>query len=231
MTKIDLPAVKFNFSAYLAEFLGTFVFVLVSLGAIILNNTVTEIGILGVALAAGLAYTAMVFATMHLSGGHLNPVITLSMWFAKRITSVDLCLYVLSQCLASFAATFALVYIFAINLVGLAIAFQFAGVDVTLQRMVVVEAIFGAILVFSYFATMVDRRGPASFGPIVVGLVVLVAALVAAPVSGGFINPARVIGPAVISNSYSELLAWIVGPLSGSLFGFVYDFVFSPKRK
>ena len=229
MTKNILAQIISGWRAYLAEFLGTFVFIFVSLGAVLADSLFGEIGILGIALAAGLAYGAMVFATVGISGGHLNPALSLSLWFAQKLAAVDLIFYTLAQFLAGFAAVLALAYIFSAG----ASDFSLGAIlgQVTVQKIAVAEAIFAAILTFVYFATMVDRRGPTSFGPLALGFVVIFAILVAGPVSGGVINPARALAPAVISNSYSELLPWIVGPYGGSLFGLVYEVVCLRKGK
>ena len=229
MTKNILAQIISGWRAYLAEFLGTFVFVFVSLGAVLADSLFGEIGILGIALAAGLAYGAMVFATVGISGGHLNPALSLSLWFAQKLAAVDLIFYTLAQFLAGFAAVLALAYIFSAGASDFSLGATLG--QVTVQKIAVAEAIFAAILTFVYFATMVDRRGPTSFGPLALGFVVIFAILVAGPVSGGVINPARALAPAVISNSYSELLPWIVGPYVGSLFGLVYEFVFLRKGK
>lgn len=222
--------VSFNWRAYVAEFLGTFVFILVSLGAVLADSLFGEVGLLGIAVAAGLSYMAMVFATVSTSGGHLNPAISLSLWFSQKLAAKDLIFYTLAQFLAGFAAVLALSYIFSASAGDFALSVAILQ-DVTLQKIVVTEAIFGAILTFVYFATMVDRRGPTSFGPLALGLVVCFAILVAAPVSGGVINPARALAPAVISSTYGGLLAWTVGPYVGSLFGLVYEWVFFRKGK
>ena len=229
MTKNILAQIISGWRAYLAGFLGTFVFVFVSVGAVLADSLFGEIGILGIALAAGLAYGAMVFATVGISGGHLNPALSLSLWFAQKLAAVDLIFYTLAQFLAGFAAVLALAYIFSAGASDFSLGATLG--QVTVQKIAVAEAIFAAILTFVYFATMVDRRGPTSFGPLALGFVVIFAILVAGPVSGGVINPARALAPAVISNSYSELLPWIVGPYVGSLFGLVYEFVFLRKGK
>lgn len=219
-----------NWRAYVAEFLGTFVFILVSVGATLAELFFGEIGLLGVALAAGFSYAAMVFATVSISGGHLNPAISLSLWFSKKLAPLDLIFYSLAQFLAGFAAVLTLSYIFSASAGDFAQGLTL-GEGITLQKIVVTEAIFSAILVFVYFATMVARRTAVSFGPIALGFVMIFAILVAGPVSGGVVNPAKALAPAVISGSYGGLLAWIVGPYVGSLFCLVYEFLFSRKKR
>ena len=219
-----------NWRSYAAEFLGTFVFVLVSLGVLINKETFGDLDVLAVGLATGLTYASMVFATIHTSGGHLNPVITLSLWFVRKIRSIDCLVYIMCQLLAGFLATFLLLFIFGNGIVDFSFGLVSGGQEVILQKAVSVEALMSAVLVFAYFSCIVYKRGPVSFGPLVLGFVVFSVYLFSFAVSGGVVNPAKALGPALVSGSYSELTAWIVGPLAGSLFAFVYDFLFLKKN-
>lgn len=217
--------------AYLAEFLGTFVFVLISCGAVLSYIFYGEIGLVGVALAGGLSYAAMMYSTVHLSGGHLNPAVTLASWLAQKTSGATAVFYVCSQILASFAAAGLLLYIFGNKAAEFSLGGPVIGADIEVSRALAVEVVLSAILVFSYFATMIDRHGPTSFGPLVVGLVVVAATLVLLPITGASINPARAIGPAVISQVYGSLAVAVIGPLTGSLVGIVYDWLFLRKGK
>lgn len=215
----------------MAEFLGTFVFVLVSCGSVLSYIFYGEIGISGVALASGVTYSAMMFSTVHISGGHLNPVVTLALWLAQKIGGATAIFYILAQVLASFAAAGVLLFIFGQESAGFSLGGPVIGADIAIAKALVVEATGGAILIFVYFATMVDRWGQASFGPLVLGLVIASLTMVALPLSGASINPARAVGPAVISQTYDSLAPVVVGPLVGSLMGIFYEFVFLRKAK
>lgn len=218
-----------DWRAYLAEFLGTFVVVLIICGTVLVNNINQDVGILGIALVSGFIYGAMMFATVHLSGGHLNPAITLALWLSQKIKGATAFFYVVCQLLASFAAAGFLLLIFGQNAKEFLLGGPVVGVGVSLQNALIIEAVLTAILVFAYFATLVDRRGPVSFGPLVVGFVYLVSGIFATSLSGAVLNPARALGPAVISRSFDTLVIWIVGPAAGGLFGIVYDFLFLKK--
>ena len=220
-----------DWRAYLAEFLGTFVFVLVASLAVLSNSFYGEVGTLGIALATGLALSAMIFATVSISGGHLNPAISLALWLTQKISAITCIFYILAQLLGSLVAASSLLLIFGEGAIKFSLGGPALGSDVTMQKAVILEAILTAVLVFVVFATLVDRRGPVSFGPLVVGLVVVVVSIAAGPVTGAALNPARVIGPLVLSHKFDTLAVWVVGPLAGSLFGIVYDFVFLKKRK
>lgn len=217
--------------AYLAEFLGTFVFVLVSCGSVLSYIFYGEIGTVGVSLASGLAYAAAMYATVHVSGGHLNSVVTLASWLAQKTNGSTAIFYIVFQLAASFSAAGLLLYIFGQEALQFSLGGPTLGVDIGISKAFVIEASLAATFVFVYFATMVDRRGPTSFGPLVLGLVVTALMLVALPLSGASINPARAVGPAVISQTFDNLMVATVGPLAGSLMGIVYDFVFLRKAK
>ncbi len=221
---INLP-----WRAYLAEFLGTFVFVFVASGSVLANIFFGDVGVLAQALATGLVFGAMIFVTSAISGGHLNPAVTLSLWLARKISALNAFFYIAFQVLASFAAGGTLLYVFGDRAIRFSLGAPILGADVSAQAALILEAILTAALVFAVFATVVDRRGPVSFGPLVMGLVVLVSGIFAGPISGAALNPARAIGPAIISQNFTNLPIWILGPFAGSLFGLVYEFLFLRK--
>lgn len=224
-------SIKFPWQAYLAEFIGTFVFVLISAGAVLTNIFVGDVGNIGIALATGLVLTAMIYSTVAISGGHLNPAVTLALWFGEKISLISAVLYISFQLLASISAAFLLLWLFGQEATQFALGGPILGFDVNVQSAIVVEAILTAVLVFGVFATMVDRRGPVSFGPLVIGLVVAASGIFAGPLTGAALNPARAVGPLLVSNSYSTFLVWIIGPITGSLVGFVYKFLFLTSSK
>ena len=221
---INLP-----WRAYLAEFLGTFVFVFIAAGAVLSNIIFGDVGVLAQATAGGLALAAMIWATAAISGGHINPAVTLAVWFVGRISTLNAFFYIFAQVLASFAAAGLLLFVFGPAAMQFGLAAPVLGANVSVQAAVVVEAVLTAALVFAVFATTIDSRGSVSFGPLVIGLVAMVGGIFAGPITGAALNPARVLGPAVIAGSYTNLPIWILGTFTGSLFGIVYNFVFLRK--
>lgn len=220
-----------HWRAYLLEFLGTFVIVFITCGAILVNNIYGDIGTVGIAFVFGLSYMAMMSATVHVSGGHLNPVVTLALWLARKISTMTFIFYLLFQILAGFAAGGLLLYIFGEQGSKFYLGGPVLGFGMTQQIALVIEATLAAILVFAYFATVVDRRGPVSFAPLVVGLVVVAESVFASQLTGAAINPARAIGPLVISRSYSDLVVFVLAGSLGSVIGVVYDLLFLKTKK
>ncbi|HSX18946.1 MAG TPA: aquaporin [Candidatus Saccharimonadales bacterium] len=232
MSKNFFAKLNLNWRAYLAEFFGTFVFVFVASCAVVSDKLYTNVGLVGIALATGLALSAGIFATVHISGGHLNPAVTLALWFVQKINTANAALYIISQVFGSFAAAFLVFLIFGAKSMEFFLGGPTLGVDVSVQTAMVLEAIFTAILTFVVFATAVDRRGSGSFAPLTIGFFVVVASIAIGNVTGAALNPARAIGPLVLSKVVDfRLLVYIIGPLAGSVFGIVYDLVFLKSKK
>lgn len=232
-------ALSFNFlrnwfsdwRAYFAEFLGTFLFVLVSQVVVLVDKLYANVGNLSVALSIGFAYTALVYVTAHLSGGYLNPALTVALWLGQRLSGAKATFFLIGQILASFLAVGVLFLLFGESAVKFKYGLPDLGLNITLSTAVISEAIFSAGLVFALYSTMVDRHGPVSFGPMVLGLYLLAASIVLVPISGAVLNPARVLGPSIISGAVEPLAVWVIGPLTGSLFAIVYEYVFLRKGK
>lgn len=218
-----------DWRSYLAEFLGTFIFLLLSGWVVLAKFLYAGINELEIAIAIGFAYAACVYATANLSGGFLNPALTLALWLSQKLSGTKTVFFIIFQILASFAAGLVLLLIFGANALQFGLGGPALGVNVSLQTAVLAEALMTAGLVFVTFATMVDKMGPVSFGPLVLGLILVGETIAALPISGAAFNPARAIGPAVLAKSVDSLAVWIIGPLLGSLFGIVYAFLFLKK--
>ncbi len=217
--------------SYLAEFFGTFVFVFCTCGAVLVNSFYGEIGLIGIALVAGFAYVLAMYSTVHISGGHLNPAVTVALWLNGKIQGLEAISYIIFQILAGFASAGMLLLIFGKRAAALFLGGPVLAQGVSDQSAILLEMILAAFLVFVYFATIVDKRGPVSFGPLAVGLVVLVSTLIAGPITGASLNPARALGPLVIAKQYGSLAIFTVGPISGSLFSLIYNLLFLKKVK
>lgn len=217
--------------SYVAEFFGTFFLVLISSWVLLLSSLYSKGSVLETAVVIGFVYAALVYATLHAAGGFLNPAVTISLWLVKRLSGAKAFFFIAAQILASLLAAEVIFLLFGQD----AIQFHFGepslGLAVSQQTAFIVEAILTAGLVFCVFGTMVDRGGPVSFGPLVLGFYLVSATIVAWPVSGAVFNPARVIGPAILSSESANLIIYVVSGLVGGLFGLVYDAIFLQKSK
>jgi len=218
-----------DWRAYLAEFMGTFVFVLISSIAILTDIFYAELGVLGISFAVGFSYSALVYITAYHTTGFLNPAVTIGLWLVHKLNAAKAIFFILAQILASFAAAGVVFLIFGSTALQFGFGIPTLGINVLPQVAVIIEAILTAILVYAVVSTMIDKRGPVSFGPLVLGLILVSAQIVAGPITGASLNPARVIGGAVISGNLENIIVYIVGPLTGALFAMVYEYLFLKK--
>jgi len=201
-----------------AEFIGVFMLTFIGAGAIVLNTYRDGvIGPVGVALASGLAFAIAVTATMNISGGHINPAVTLGLWSVGRIGWKQAGLYVVAQLLGAVLASIALKGLFP----------QMAGqvaqlgtprlaTDTTFTQGILVEAILTFFLAFAVMATVVDAAAPKVAGW-AVGLAVAMGILAGGGITGAAMNPARAFGPALVSNAWLSHLVYWIGPILGAV--------------
>ena len=224
-----------TFQKLFAEFLGTFAVVFFGVGAVCADRflqTSGGIGLLGIALASGLAMAIMFSALGHISGGLFNPAITIGFWVTKRIGTLDAFLYWAAQILGGIAAAFLLRSIIPEE-TWRAVALGTPSLlrDFPVLSAMVLEGVVSFFLVVVFFATAVDDRGSfraiAGFG---IGLTMTLGALVIGPFTGAAMNPARAFGPAVASHHWANQGVYWIGPLAGGfLAGLLYNSLYLKK--
>jgi len=201
-----------------AELAGTFTFVFVAAGAVVVDAAKTgQLGLVGVALAGSLAYAIAVTTTMRISGGHLNPAVTFGLWVARKIESRQAALYVTAQLIGAVLAAFcvrALLPELAGDVTGYGTP-RISGL-LTDAQAVGLEALLTFFLVSAVFGTVVAREAP-RVGGFGIGLVMLFGILVGGPMTGAAMNPARAFGPALAAGAWQAQLLYWVGPLLGAL--------------
>lgn len=214
-----------------AEILGTFMLVFMGCGAAMMAASMPGLGIgtIGVALAFGLAVLAMSYALGHVSGAHLNPAVTVGAFIARRFPARDVMPYILAQVAGAVLGAVAL-YIVASGKAGPSMAGLAAngfgaqspsGFEMAACMVTEIVLTFGVVLTF--LATN-ERRSLMAHAPIAVGLAVALAMLVAGPVTGGSINPARSTAGAIFAGAAaaSQLwLFWIAPLIGGALAGVI----------
>lgn len=218
-----------------AEFLGTFGLIFVAGGAVCADRylqlqNLTRFDLLGIALAYGLATAFMVTAFAHVSGGHLNPAVTIGLWVTRRIGTLQGLFYCLAQLLGSVVAAYLLVAIVPEQVwrpIGLGT--PDLAMDFTRWHAMALEAAMAFFVVLVYFATILDERGALSkIGGLAIGLVVMADVLVGAPfVGASAANPARSFGTALASRHWQNNGVYWIGPLFGGVVaGVIYDRLF-----
>ena len=221
-----------------AELIGTFGVVFVATGAICADQYVraagsSPLGPLGCALAYGLAVALMVSAFGHISGAHLNPAITVSMWVNRRLGTLTALCYCAAQLAGAVAAGLLLSAILPDTLwrpVGLGTPNLTA--DFTRAHGMLLEGVLTFFVVLVAFARAIDTRGLARQGAaFAIGLTVTAGSLVGAPFTGAAMNPARVFGPALVAHHWQNHGVYWLGPLFGAcLAGVLYDRLFLRER-
>lgn len=220
-----------NFKAILAEFIGTFAVIFVGVGAIVSDHlTNGAVGLTGIALAYGLAVAVMVSSTAATSGGHLNPAVSFSLMITGSLDFKNFIGYVVAQCLGAIAASSLLMSaIPTIALDSVNYGIPAVGESATAGMAAVTEIVLTFILVFTIMGTAVDKRAPQG-GGLFVGMAVMMDVFMGGPISGAAMNPARWLGPAVISGDFMNAWVYWVGPLAGgALAAIVYSSMFEKK--
>ncbi|HVE76104.1 MAG TPA: aquaporin, partial [Actinomycetota bacterium] len=211
-----------NLKRYLAEFIGAFFLVFVGAGAIIADvyrskTLVTDsFGLLGIALAHGLALAVVIAAIARISGGHANPAVTLAFWVARRMKAADMAGYIVAQLLGGVVAAFLLKGLMpadAFSNAGAGIPALAEGVQPL--KAIAIEGILTFFLTFVIWGVAVDRKGPKVLAPFAIGLTVTFGILAGGTFTGAALNPARWFGPALASGQWGTPLVYIAGPILG----------------
>jgi len=179
---------------YLAEFIGTFGLVFCGTGAIIVNQEYSgALGHAGVAIAWGLTVTVMVYCFGPLSGAHLNPAVTLSLFFANMFPFKNVLPYTASQILGALGASALLKTLFPLNdCLGATLP------SGSSWQSFVFEYLMTFILMLTIFKVAIENENTKPLAGIIIGFVILLEAMFGGPVSGASMNPARSLGPALI---------------------------------
>ncbi len=224
--QLVLEGIELQFDRYLAEGIATFILVFVGAGAVLINiATNNGLGIVGIAFAHGLALMAGLYAIMHISGGHINPAVTVAMWATRKIKSVAAVGYIVAQLIGAAIAAGLLKVIFTFAPAQAYLGTPQLANLVTPTTGVLIEAMLTAFLVFVIFATAVDKRGSEHHAPLAIGVTLLFGHLFGLALTGSAMNPARAFGPALVSGYWVNQAIYWVGPIIGALVAaFVYQY-------
>jgi MIP family channel proteins len=196
-----------------AEALGTFFLVLIGPGAAMVDaRTHGTLGVAGVALAFAFVVVAMVTALCDISGAHINPAVTVALWSIRRFPGGDVAPYVVAQCAGAAAAS--VVSGFVLGPVG---HFGATLPSISIGGALGVEFLLSFALMFVIMAVVTGSRVPSTLGPITIGLTVGFCALVAGPLTGASMNPARSFGPAFAGGEWRAHWVYWVAPIAGML--------------
>ena len=213
-----------------SEFLGTFALVFIGAGAVLVNGiTGGALGLVGIAFAHGLVLMTMIYALAHISGAHFNPAITIAMALNRRIDAMKALGYIVSQLLGAAVAGFMLLFMF-----PAATSAQLWGfpMDVGMGFGIAVEAVLTFFLVSVVYGVAVNKKAPAGFYGLAIGLVLTYDILFGGTQTGGAMNPARAFGPALASGFWGTQAIYWLGPIIGALVaGLVYEYLLADQKE
>jgi len=227
--------------AYGAEFFGTFWLVLGGCGSAVLAATFPDVGIglLGVAFAFGLTVLTMAYAIGHISGCHLNPAVSIGLFAGGRFPARELPPYIIAQVLGAVAAG-GVLFVIASGQAGVDASAGFASNgygDHSPGGYTLMAALVAEIVMTAFFLIVIlgatDKRAPAGFAPIAIGLCLTLIHLVSIPVTNTSVNPARSTGVALYAGGWALAQLWLfwVAPIVGGVLGaIVYRFIGGSKE-
>ena len=222
-----------------AEFFGTFWLVFGGCGSAVLAAGIPGVGIgyLGVALAFGLTVLTMVYAVGGISGGHFNPAVSFGLWAGGRFPGKDLLPYIIAQVAGAIVAAAAL-YGIASGSEGYSggLASNGYGEHSPQGYSYIAALIAEVVLTFMFLFVILgatDKRAPAGFAGIAIGLTLTLIHLISIPVTNTSVNPARSTGPALFEGGIALTQLWFfwVMPIIGAILaGIVYKWFFESKE-
>lgn len=224
---------------YLAELIGTFWLVFGGCGSAILAAAFPELGIgfTGVALAFGLTVLTGAYALGHISGGHFNPAVSVGLWFGGRFDAKDLIPYIISQLIGATLAALVL-YLIVQGQAGFTGTGGFASNgfgDLSPGKYSMTSALIIEVVLTAFFLIIIlgstDKRAPAGFAPIAIGLALTLIHLISIPVTNTSVNPARSTGVAFFADTAALSQLWLfwVAPIFGAMIGALIYRMLAPQ--
>jgi aquaporin Z len=208
----------------IAELIGTFALIFIGAGAAALGIG----GVVGVALAHGFVIVAFVYAYGHISGTHINPAVTFGLLIAGEIKITDAIGYWIAQLIGGILGGFALVFVLGGKAGGLGATVLAEGISP--GQGFVLEALLTFFLVNTILNAGVSGKA-GNLAGVAIGLTLALSLLLAQPLTGGSLNPARTLGPAIASGNYADIWLYFVGPLlGGAIAALLYIGVFKEKE-
>ncbi|KAL3844663.1 hypothetical protein ACJIZ3_002066 [Penstemon smallii] len=206
----------------IAEIIATYLLVFVTCGTAALSiSDEHKVSRLGASVAGGLIVTVMIYAVGHISGAHMNPAVTFAFAAVRHFPWNQVPFYAAAQLTGATSAAFTLrVLLHPIKLVGTTSP---SGTDI---QALIIEIVVTFSMMFITSAVATDTKAIGELAGIAVGSAVCITSILAGPISGGSMNPARTFGPAIASNYYKGVWVYVIGPICGTLMGaWSYSFI------
>jgi aquaporin Z len=221
---------QFNMKKYLAELIGTLCLVLFGCGAAVISGTgagsLSGLGLLGISLAFGFAVVAMAYTIGGISGCHINPAITIAMLVAGKINGKDAAGYIVAQLIGAVAGA-GILYVLASGQSNFTMGEWDLGSNgwgegylgaYSATAAFVAEAVFTFLFLYVIF-NVTSKHGNSNMAGLAIGITLVLIHLVAIPITGTSVNPARSFGPAIFAGgkAVAQLWLFIVAPIVGGV--------------
>jgi aquaporin NIP len=212
-----------------AEGLAAFALVFAGCGAIIANTVhAGALGGIGVSATFGLVIMAMIYATGHLSGAHINPAVTVAFTLTRHFPVRDALAYIAAQLIGATVAAFVLLAAWSGKPAHLGATLP----SVPAGTALLYEVVLSAFLMFVIVAVATDTRAVGAAAALAIGGTVGLDALFGGPITGASMNPARSFGPALASGTWHDFWIYVVGPVAGAALGaLAYQLVRGEHRR
>ena len=202
-----------NRNKYIAEILGTFAMVFAGCGAIVIDGLYGgQIGHAGISLTFGLVVMAVIYSVGNISGAHINPAVTLGFWFSGRMEKSLVTGYLVSQFAGAILAATTLWMLFP--------AHETLGATLPaseIWRVFLLEVLLSFFLMFVILNVSTGHKETGIMAGVAIGGTVALEAMFAGPVSGASMNPARSLGPALLSGNLGSVWIYLTAPVLGML--------------
>ena len=210
-----------------AEGIAAFALVFAGCGAVVTDATRDgALGTVGIGLVFGLVIMAMVYATGHLSGAHINPAVTVAFTLTRHFPARDALAYVAAQLAGATAGALLLLAAWSDKPADLGATVPSVGAGTAFLY----EAVLTAVLMFVVVAVATDTRAVGAAAALAIGGTVGLDALFGGPITGASMNPARSFGPALASGTWTDFWVYVAGPLVGAACGaLAYQLIRTPR--
>ena len=202
-----------------AESLGTFILVFAGTGAIMVNDIANAIGHVGIAMTFGFVIVALIYSFAHVSGAHFNPAVTIAFWTMGEFHRKNVIPYISAQVFGAILASICLYFLLNENFNSVS---EVSYLGSTLPRGTESQAfgfefILTFILMIVICSSAVHGKATKDFAGLAIGLTVGLESMFAGPITGASMNPARSIGPAIVSGNFEHLWIYILATCLGAM--------------
>ncbi|CAH1434463.1 unnamed protein product [Lactuca virosa] len=214
----------------IAELLGTYILIFAGCGSALVDRD-RSLTILGIAMVWGLSLMALIYTLGYISGAHFNPAVSIAFAITGRLPLIYLPMYVVSQLLGSVVACLTLKILFNHQNDTLPTLTRYSNPTTDLEAFLW-EFIITFVLMFAINGAATDDRSSKELAGVAIGGTLMFNVIIAGPITGASMNPARSIGPAVVANEYKNLWIYIIAPILGSITAtIIYTLLRQPNQE